>query len=88
MAPQKTGETAIEDIRLAAYLTLNNIPLIRIERSGRLGTFVFNEAQCADLIVTFMGRKATVEPLSYMAAVRSLRSRVDNLKPEENGAGR
>jgi hypothetical protein len=76
---QKTNEFATDQLHLAAFLQAKRLKMLRVERQGRFGLFVFNEGDASELISQFMAGKGTVEPRSFVAAIRDLRSKVDAL---------
>jgi hypothetical protein len=76
---QKTNEFATDQLHLAAFLQAKGLKMIRAERQGRFGVFMFNEVAASDLVGQFMAGKAFVEPRSFVAAIRDLRSKVDSL---------
>lgn len=62
------------DIALAAYLNTKH-SLVRIDRRGNQGVFVFTDASKMDAM-TYMRGEALVEPLRFHNNVRSLTSAV------------
>ena len=83
-----TGKTdtliAIGDLHIAAYLVVKGCPLIKIERSGRLGTFYFGQS-AGPLISDYSSRTATTEPQAFVSAIRNLREKVDDLLSGSSG---
>jgi hypothetical protein len=74
---QKTNEFATDQLHLAAFLQAKGLKMLRAERQGRFGVFIFREAETSELIGLFMAGKASVEPRSFVAAIRELRAAVD-----------
>lgn len=63
------------DIVLAAFLKLSGCQMSGIEKQGQKGTFVFD--QVADhLITTYDLGKASVEPVAFNNAIKSLTTSV------------
>jgi len=85
MPSTSTKQIPIENIQMAAFLRLQNIPLLKAERSGRWGIFYFPENKAEKLIQQFVLGKALVEPRSYSAIIRELRALTDSLKPARAG---
>lgn len=77
IATNKSPEISTDNLGLAAYLVIKQIPLLRVERSGRLGFFYFPEAQIKDHIQAYMAKGGIVEPQNFMDTIRALRARVD-----------
>jgi hypothetical protein len=76
---QKTNEFATDQLHLAAFLQAKGLKMLRAERQGRFGVFIFNESATAELVRQFMAGKSLIEPRAFVAAIRDLRSRVDSL---------
>jgi len=75
--PQQLFSTA--DIGLAAFLRLQNYPLIKIDResSGR-AFFVFEDnSQREALTFRFFNKQGTVEPVGYLDQIRSLKALIN-----------
>lgn len=63
------------DIVLAAFLRLNGVTLIRIDKQGQKGTFVFENAS-EDLMSAYDLGQARVEPIQFNNAIKSLTTSV------------
>jgi hypothetical protein len=63
------------DIILAAYLRLNGLQMLTIEKQGNKGTFVFEQAP-ADLLVEYDLGNALVEPVAFNNMIRQLTTSV------------
>jgi len=70
----RTKERKCSDLPLAAYLALRH-PLQRIERNGGdRSTFVFEATpELEQDTLLFLSRRATVEPITFLEQVRSLK---------------
>ncbi len=82
MRQQKRRQIAIDDIKLAAYLHAKQIPIERVQRSGRYGCFYFDEKKARAEVDRYVLGEALVEPKVFSAAIRELRSLVDSLSDE------
>jgi len=83
----KMDDIEINDIQLAGYLIIKDIPYTRIERAGRYGTFFFPSNKAKPRADEYILGQALVEPKSFMAAIRRLRAAVDMIdKGNENHA--
>jgi hypothetical protein len=60
---------------LAAFLRLNGVTLIRIDKQGQKGTFVFENAS-EDLMSAYDLGQARVEPIQFNNAIKSLTTSV------------
>jgi len=78
---------AVDSIQLAAYLHTLKIPIKRIEKSGRFGCFFFPEDQARSEIEKFYLGKAVVEPRIFSAAIRELRSMIEQLETRGSNVG-
>ena len=76
---QKAIEFATDQLHLAAFLQAKGLKMLRAERQGRFGVFIFSEEAASELVGQFMSGKALIEPRSFVAAIRDLRSKVDEL---------
>lgn len=63
------------DIVLAAFLRLNGVVLVGIEKQGQKGTFVF-ESVSEELVSSYDLGKARVEPVQFNNTVKSLTTSV------------
>lgn len=63
------------DIILAAYLKLNDCPLIRIDKEGAKGTFIFTNVT-KQLVDTFDIGEAKVEPMRFNQTIKALNTAV------------
>lgn len=63
------------DIVLASFLKLNGVSLMRIEKFGQKGTFVF-EGVSDDLLVTYDLGNAKVEPVAFNNTIKQLTTSV------------
>lgn len=63
------------DIVLASYLRLNKCTMLRIEKVGQKGTFVFKDVP-EDLITAFDLGNAAVEPVAFNNAIKQLTTSV------------
>ena len=61
------------DITIAAYLTCADFKLVRIDKQGMRGTFVFDNVN-PEVITQFDLGKALVEPSEFHNAVKQLTS--------------
>jgi len=64
-------EYATTDIVLAAYLKAKHYKLIRIEKNGNKGTFVFENVS-RDVIEEYDLGQALIEPRSLNAEIKAL----------------
>lgn len=64
-------EYATSDIVLAAYLKTCGVNMIRIDKVGHKGTFIFSDDAFAHL-TTYDTGNAQVEPISFNNTVRQL----------------
>lgn len=78
------NDIAVGDLHLAAFLISKGINLSRLERAGRLGTFYFPQS-AGPFVSEYTSRHGLIEPIAFVAAVRSLRAKVDNAR---EGGGR
>lgn len=79
MVQENSKQIAIDDIKLSAYLHAKQIPILKIEKSGRYGCFYFPEAKARDEIDRYVMGNALVEPKKYSASIRELRAAVENI---------
>lgn len=70
----KPDERKVGDLALAAYLSLRH-PLVRIEGNGSgRAVFVFTAGPEVEAdTLAFLGRKASIDPLTYAEQMRSLK---------------
>ena len=80
MTGKTKNEIAIGDLHIAAYLVVKGIPLERIERSGRLGSFYFTQS-AGPLVVEYYSKNGSIEPQAFISAIRNLKARVDAIQP-------
>lgn len=59
------------DIILAAYLKLSGYNVVRIEKQGQKGTFIFDEVP-SNIISNYDLGNATVEPISFNNEIKQL----------------
>lgn len=69
------NEFKTTDIILAAYLRLNGFSLVRIEKQGNKGIFVFDEVDAA-LVSTYDIGNALVEPVAFNNMIKQLTTSV------------
>ena len=63
------------DIVLAAFLKLNGIPLLRIDKQGQRGIFVFGTTDQA-LVAEYDLGNARVEPVAFNNTIKQLTTSV------------
>ncbi len=63
------------DIILAAFLRLNGFSLVRIEKQGNKGTFVFDDVD-ETLVHTYDYGNALVEPVAFNNMIKQLTTSV------------
>jgi Domain of unknown function (DUF5659) len=63
------------DIVLAAYLKLSGCAMLRIDKQGQKGTFVFENVS-EEVIRTFDFGQARVEPVSFNNMIKQLTTSV------------
>ena len=63
------------DIVLAAYLKLNGYTMLRIEKQGQKGTFVFNDV-AEDVLNAYDLGNGVVEPVTFNNAIKQLTTSV------------
>lgn len=69
------NEYKTTDIVLASYLRLNGCPMVKIEKQGQKGTFVFADVS-ANLINTYDLGRAQVEPIAFNNTIKQLTTSV------------
>lgn len=69
------GEYRTSDMNLAAFLRLNKCQMLRIEKVGQKGTFVFSNVP-DELIETYDLGNGLVEPVAFNNAVKQLTTSV------------
>lgn len=69
------GEYKTTDIVLASFLRLNKCQMLRIEKVGQKGTFVFKDVP-EELLGDFDLGNATVEPVAFNNAIKQLTTSV------------
>jgi len=69
------NEYKTTDIVLAAYLKLNGCTMVKIEKQGQKGTFVFDDVDTTLLDAYDLG-KASVEPVTFNNAIKALTTSV------------
>ena len=74
---QSSREFITTDLPLAAYLTARGKKLVRIDRTGRQGFFVFLQNQIGSDPIDFTSGKARVDPLNYSLATRKLKAQLN-----------
>ena len=74
-----TKEYRTTDIVLAAYLRLNQCPILMIEKQGQKGTFVFENVS-DELIKTYHLGNATVEPIAFNNTIKQLSTSVRSME--------
>lgn len=67
------------DIVLAAYLRLSGAALVRIDKVGQKGTFVFQNVR-DELISTYDLGQALVEPVQFNYNIKSLTTSVRRIE--------
>jgi len=77
MTEMTKSEILVDSIHIAAFLNIHNIPILRIERSGRMGVFAFPRDKAEELINRYMAGEAMVEPRAFTSAIREVRRFVD-----------
>jgi len=77
MKKQTGNETEIDSIHIAAYLISRNIPLMRMQRIGRMGIFSFDSEKASPEIQVYMSGQATIEPKAFISAIRILKQKID-----------
>lgn len=68
-------EYRTSDIVLASFLRLNKCQMLRIEKVGQKGTFVFANVS-EELVDAFDLGNATVEPVAFNNAIKQLTTSV------------
>jgi hypothetical protein len=69
------SEYRTSDIVLASYLKLSGCQMLRIEKQGQKGTFVFEQVR-EELIRAYDLGKASVEPVALNNAIKQLTTSV------------
>lgn len=64
-------EYKTDDILLAAFLKCGGATMLRIEKEGNIGTFIFDGVD-VDTVNDFFMENTKVEPLKFNNAVRAL----------------
>lgn len=73
-------EYKTRDMYLASYLSMNGIQLDHIDRDGKRCSFVFAETlKIKDLQDIFYSRKALIEPMQYVMAMKQVKSQMYNI---------
>jgi hypothetical protein len=72
-------EYKTSDIVLASFLRLNGYDVVRIEKSGLKGTFVFGDVDDALIQLYDLG-KARVEPVAFNNTIKSLTTAVRRME--------
>lgn len=67
------------DIVLAAYLRLNGAVLVRIDKQGQKGTFVFHNVS-DELVSLYDLGQAQVEPVQFNYNIKSLTTSVRRIE--------
>lgn len=63
------------DIALSAALKISEFKLLRVNRDGSKAVFVFEDKpKRPEMVMRFINREMTVEPLRFMEEVRNLKS--------------
>ena len=62
---------------LASYLVMHGIPLVKLERDGKRFSFVLGESPKLKEL-EFYSRKAQVEPMQYVMAMKQVKSQMYN----------
>ena len=78
----KKKDFCTDNLQLAAYLFAKEIPILRVERSGRFGIFHFSTDQAKSEIEKFIAGDELIEPIRYSQAFRELRFKVDQVQDE------
>jgi hypothetical protein len=73
------AEYSTTDIVLAAYLRVNGAVLIRIDKVGQKGTFVFQNVTDALVSIYDLGQ-ALVEPVQFNYNIKSLTTSVRRIE--------
>jgi hypothetical protein len=72
-------EYKTSDIVLASYLRLSGYDIVRIEKTGMKGTFVFENVD-DDLIQGYDFGRARVEPAAFNNTIKSLTTAVRRME--------
>lgn len=72
-------EYKTSDIVLASYLRLSGYEIVRIEKTGTKGTFVFANVD-DNLIQTYDFGRARVEPTAFNNTIKSLTTAVRRIE--------
>ncbi len=70
-----TSEYRTTDIVLASYLKLSGCSMLKIEKQGQKGTFVFSDVN-DDLVKAYDLGKAQVEPVAFNNTIKQLTTSV------------
>ena len=63
------------DLVLSALLKVNDFKLLRLDRDGKKSVFVFEEKEeRPEIVMRFINRAMTVEPIRFMEEIRNLKS--------------
>ena len=73
------AEYKTTDIVLAAYLRVNGAVLVRIDKQGQKGTFVFQNVS-EELISVYDLGQALVEPVQFNYNIKSLTTSVRRIE--------
>jgi hypothetical protein len=72
--PSKNGYRQVNDIVVAAFLTVTGHPLRGVKKNGGRGLFLFDSSPAVEAaMLNFYNRHATVEPLGFHEAIRYLK---------------
>lgn len=63
------------DIVLAAYLKLSSCSMVKIDKTGQRGTFVFSDVS-EDMITAYDLGQSTVEPVAFNNMIKMLTTSV------------
>jgi len=68
------------ELPLSAFLILNQFELLKVdkERQTRAIFHFRDKAERSDLVLRYFGKRATVEPASFLEEIRNLKGLVNN----------
>lgn len=68
------------ELPLSAFLILNQFELLKVEkeRGGRASFHFRDKSERSNLVLRYFGKKAEVEPVSFLEEIRSLKGLINN----------
>jgi len=75
----KDNELLTPDLPLSAYLLTKGHNLIRIDRAGRQGIFVFNKDRVKANAADYLAGEALCDPGAFNLSIRRLKGQLDEI---------